>query len=88
MNHIPEAPPTESDRRIRSDLVGLGWILVSGKFLRIWSDSVGLGRNRSDLVGPGRNRSDLAGLGRTWSDLVGVALGGDLKRVLIIFNML
>ena len=39
---LPEATPTESDRRIWSDLVGLG---------RTWSDSVGVapGRGPYDL---------------------------------------
>ena len=46
---LPEATPTESGRRIGSDLVGFG---------RIWSDLDGFGRIRSDLVGFGRIRSD------------------------------
>ena len=54
VNHLgplPEATPTESDRRIMSDYVGFG---------RIWSDWVGFGLIWSDLVGFGRIRSDLA----------------------------
>ena len=70
---IPEANPTESERRILPDLVGF----------RIRSDSVGFGRICSDLVGFGqilisgkfgRNRSELVGvgIGRIWLDLVGI----------------
>ena len=69
---LPEATPTESDRRIWSNLVGFG---------RIQSDLVGFGRIQSDLVGFGRIRSELAGLGwisisgkfgRNWSESVGI----------------
>ena len=52
VNHLgplPEATPTESDRRIMSDYVGFG---------RIWSDYVGFGRIRSDFVRFGRILSD------------------------------
>ena len=44
---LPEATPTECDRRTWSDSVGHG---------RIWSDLVGLGRNLSDLVRFGKGR--------------------------------
>ena len=60
---LPEATPTESDRRIMSDLVGFGRIRSdSAGFGRIfmlvnsvtWSNSVGFGRTQSDLVGFGQ----------------------------------
>ena len=83
---LPEATPTESDRRILSDSVGFGQILIIGKFGRIRSDLVclvGFGQTSSDLVGIGRIlilgklgwvwsvESDLVGFGRIWSGLVG-----------------
>ena len=62
---LPEATPTESDRRIVpglwSDLVG---------FRRISSDFVGFRRILSDLVGFGRILLDLVGFGRILSDSV------------------
>ena len=79
---LPEATPTESDRRIMSDLVGFGRIrsdLVV--FGRIWPDLVGFGRIWSDSVG-------LVGFSRIQSDLVGVAPGRGPyyeKAMIIIF---
>ena len=52
---LPEATPTESDRRILPDSAGFG---------PIWSDSAGFGRIWSDLV-------EAVGFGRIWSDSVG-----------------
>ena len=59
---LPEATPTEFDRRIWSDYVGF-WFLVNLVGLcQIWSDLVVLGRIQSDLVGFGRIRSDSVGV--------------------------
>ena len=76
---LPEATPTESDRRIVPDLVGFDrlWSDLVG-FGRIWSYLVGFGRiwldfdfwSDSDSVGFCRIGSDLVGFGQIWSDLV------------------
>ena len=82
-HRIQEATPTESDRRIMSDLVELGRILIFDKFgqfgrtlsdlvglCRIWSDSIGFGRIWSDLVVFCRIQSDLVGFSRIRSRLI------------------
>ena len=76
---LPEATPTESDRRI---LPG---------FCRIQSDSVRFGLIQSDSVGFGQIWSDLVGFGRilisgkfgrNWSELVGIG-----RRRLSFYNL-
>ena len=78
---LPEATPTESDRRILPDLVGFG---------QNWSDLVGIGRYWSDLVlifvKFGRNRSELVRIGRIWSDSVGFGRSGRIRSDLVVFG--
>ena len=78
---LPEATPTEFDRRILPDSVGFGRIQSNSVRIGqiwsdfdswlIWSELIGIGRILSDSVGFGRIWSDSVGFGQIWSDSVG-----------------